>query len=307
MSTVFKATSLCKWYRQVIALNDLNLNIATGVVGLLGANGAGKSTLLKLMTGQLKPSKGTITLHGQPLWNNYRLNRLIGYSPEHDAFYRGMSGLQFITILAQLHGFSPAESRKRALESLELLDLIEAKDKKIAAYSRGMRQRLKLAQALSHQPAIFLLDEPLAGMDPIGRHKSIKLIKKLGKEGKTVVVSSHILHEIEAMTNNVLLLHNGRLLAEGDVHQIRQLIDEHPHNISIICNDPRGLAAMLIEYDDVISLKFQKEDGAILVETLRPDDFYARMPNIVLENKIKIEKFTSPDDNLEAVFKYLVR
>jgi ABC-2 type transport system ATP-binding protein len=307
MSAVYEAQGLCKWYGQVIALNDLSVSVGTGVIGLLGANGAGKSTFLKLLTGQLKPSKGKLTLHGQTIWNNYRLNRLIGFAPEHDGFYPGMTGLQFATLIARLHGYSPQESEKKALEALELLDLIEAKNKRIAAYSRGMRQRLKLAQALCHEAEILLLDEPLSGMDPIGRHKTINLIRKLGKEGKTLVVSSHILHEIEAMTNNVLLLHNGRLLAEGDVHQIRQLIDEHPHNIFIVCDNPRALAAKLIKYDDVISLKFQKGNGSILVETLRPDDFYSRIPKIALDNKIKIEMFTSPDDNLEAVFKYLVK
>jgi len=306
MNTVIEAKNLSKWYGQVIGVNDINLNLQSGVTGLLGPNGAGKSTLLKLMVGQLKPSRGSLTVFGQNIWNNPELNRRIGYCQEHDAFYDRMNGFQFVASLAMLNGYSKNEAQDRALKAISLVDLVDAKDKKVGAYSKGMRQRIKLAQSLVHEPDLLFLDEPLNGMDPIGRRKVIKLIKELGANGKTVIVSSHILQEVESMTNNILLINNGKIIAEGNVHEIRELIDEHPHNVYINCDKPRLMASTLVNYDDVNSVKFSAEDGGVIIETVKPDDFYSRLPNIVLDNNIKVNDLYSPDDNLQAVFQYLV-
>jgi len=306
MNVVIETTNLSKWYGQVIGVNDITLTLQSGVTGLLGPNGAGKTTLLKLMVGQLKPSKGSLTVLGEPVWNNPHLNRRIGFCPEQDAFYDRMSGFQFVASLAMLSDYSRREAEDKALEALCLVDLLDVKDKKIGAYSKGMRQRIKVAQSLVHNPDVLFLDEPLGGMDPIGRRKVIKLIKELGEKGKTVIVSSHILHEIEAMTDNILLINNGKVLAEGNVHEIRELIDEHPHNVYINCDKPRLLASILVNYEDVASVKLNVENGGIIIETVKPDDFYSRLPNIVLENDIEIKDLYSPDDNLQAVFQYLV-
>ena len=306
MSVVVEATELSKWYGQVIGINDVTLSIGSGVTGLLGPNGAGKSTLLKLMVGMLKPSSGAVTVLGEPVWNNSELNRRIGYCPEQDAFYDNMTGLQFVVNLARLNGYSTREAEKRALGVIETVDLLENRDKRIGAYSKGMRQRIKLAQSLLHNPELLFLDEPLSGMDPIGRRRTIQLVKELEADGRSIIVSSHILHEIEAMTNNILLINNGRILAEGDVHEIRELIDEHPHNVYINCNKPRLLASILMEYEDVASVKLGLEDGALIIETVRPDEFYSRLPGIVLENDLEVQELHSPDDNLQAVFQYLV-
>ena len=306
MNPVIEATNLSKWYGQVIGVNDITLTLQPGVTGLLGPNGAGKTTLLKLMVGQLKPSKGSLTVFGEPVWNNPNLNRRIGFCPENEAFYERMSGFQFIASLAMLSGYSKLEAEDKALEAISLVDLLDVKDKKIDAYSKGMRQRIKLAQSLVHKPEAFFLDEPLNGMDPIGRHRTIVLIKELGANGKTVIVSSHILHEIEEMTDDILLINNGKILAEGNVHEIRELIDEHPHNVYISCDKPRLLASILVNYEDVASVKLNAENGGIIIETVKPDDFYSRLPHIVLENNIKVENLYSPDDNLQAVFQYLV-
>jgi len=306
MSAIIDMINLSKWYGQVIGVNDITIGIGPGITGLLGPNGAGKSTLMKLMTGLLKPSQGRIKVLGENAWNNPELNRRIGYCSDHDAFYENMTGFQFVTNLAKLNGYSANESEKLALESIETVNMSENKDRKIGSYSKGMRQRIKLAQSMVHDPELLFLDEPLSGMDPVGRHDSIRLIKELGSRGKSIIVSSHILYEIEAMTDNILLINNGRILAEGNVHEIRDLIDEHPHNVYINCNKPRILASILIAYDDVASVKFGKEDGGIIVETLKPDDFYSRLPKIILENEIKVENLNSPDDNLQAVFRYLV-
>ena len=306
MSTIVNMTELSKWYGQVIGVNDITLSIGSGVTGLLGPNGAGKSTLLKLMVGQLKPSRGSISVLDEKIWNNPDLNRKIGYCPEQDSFYDNMSGFRFVVNLARLTGYPKQEAEERALKAIEIVDLLDNKDKKIGAYSKGMRQRIKLAQSLVHNPELLFLDEPLNGMDPIGRRNTIKLIKELDANGKSVIVSSHILHEIEAMTNNVLLITNGRIRAEGNVHEIRELIDEHPHNVYINCDKPRLLASILIEHDDIASVKLNEEDSALVIETVRPDDLYSRLPEIVLENNIEVEKLYSPDDNLQAVFRYLV-
>ena len=185
---------------------------------------------------------------------------------------------------------------------------MEAANKKIGAYSKGMRQRIKLAQALVHDPQLLILDEPLSGMDPIGRRKTIRLIRDWGRAGKSIIVSSHILHEIESMTSNILLINNGRILAEGDVHQIRDLIDEHPHTVFVRAEDPRRIARKFLDDngDDVRSLKF--EEGAVVVETGKPDQFYARLTEMAASGEYgAIEEVTSPDDNLQAVFQYLVK
>lgn len=306
MSIVVEMTELSKWYGQVIGVNDITLSISSGITGLLGPNGAGKSTLLKLMVGLLKPSRGSMRVLGEPVWNNPDLNKRIGYCPEQDAFYENMTGFEFVVNLARLNGYSREKAEDRALNAIETVDLMENKDKKIAAYSKGMRQRIKLAQSLIHDPELLFLDEPLGGMDPIGRRSTIRLVRDLGANGRSIIVSSHILYEIEAMTNDILLINNGRILAEGDVHEIRELIDEHPHNVYISCSKPRLLASILVKYEDVASIRLGAEDSALVIETVKPDDFYSRLPEIILENDIKVENLHSPDDNLQAVFKYLV-
>lgn len=306
MIPVIEMNGLCKWYDQVMAVNDVTLNIYTGITGLLGPNGAGKTTLIRLIMGLLRPDRGEIKVFGEHIWNNYLINHRIGYCPDYDAFYETMTGFQFLVNMAMLNGFERSKAENRALELLNVVDMIDNKDKKTSAYSKGMKQRIKLAQSLLHDPDLILLDEPLSSMDPIGRHNTIELIRRLEQDGKSVIVSSHILHEIEAMTDNIILINNGRILAEGNVHEIRELIDRHPHNVYINCDKPRLLASILIQYDDIISANISKEDSSLIIETTKPDKFYSRLPDIILENKIKVENLHSPDDNLQAVFKYLL-
>ena len=297
---------LSKWYGQVSGLNDVTVMVPPGITGLLGPNGAGKSTFMKLVTGQLKPSKGTIKILGEPIWANPALYHRIGFCPEQDAFYERMTGLGWVTALVALNGLEPAEAEAAARRALEAVDLLDAADKKIGAYSKGMRQRVKMAQALAHDPDVLILDEPLSGMDPLMRRRTIRLIREWGRSGKSVLVSSHILHEIESMTSNILLINNGRILAEGNVHQIRELIDTHPHSVFIRAEDPKALARALLVEDGVISMRF--EPGAVSVETARPDAFYARLTEMAASGEAGvIDEVTSPDDNLQAVFKYLVK
>jgi ABC-2 type transport system ATP-binding protein len=302
---VVSATHLSKWYGQVIGLNDVSVQVGPGITGLLGPNGAGKSTFMKLITGQLRPSKGDVRLLGEPIWGNPALYFRVGFCPEQDAFYDRMTGMEWVTALVRLNGLDEKAAADAAHRALGAVDLLEAADKKIGAYSKGMRQRIKMAQALAHDPELLILDEPLSGMDPIARRKAIRMIKDWGRAGKSVIVSSHILHEIESMTANILLINQGRILAEGNVHQIRDLIDKHPHTVSIRADQPRALAREFLAADDVLSLRF--EDGAVVVQTAKPDVFYARLTELAANGELgSIHEVTSPDDNLQAVFQYLV-
>ncbi len=304
--SVVAADHLSKWYGQVIGLNDVTLTVPAGITGLLGPNGAGKSTFMKLMTGQLKPSKGSITVLGEPIWENPAAYFRIGFCPEQDRFYERMTGREWVTALVGLNGVSESAATAMADRALETVGLSDVAGKKIAAYSKGMRQRVKLAQALAHDPELLILDEPLSGMDPIVRRKTIRLIKEWARSGKSIIVSSHILHEIESMTSNILLINQGRILAEGNVHQIRDLIDEHPHKVFIRADRTRELARAFLAHDDVLSLKF--EDGGVVVQTARPDMFYARLTDLAASGELgAIHEVTSPDDNLQAVFQYLVK
>ena len=306
MADLVVADHLSKWYGQVIGLNDVSVTVPSGITGLLGPNGAGKSTFMKLITGQLKPSKGSVTVLGEPIWQNPGLYHRIGFCPEQDAFYERMTGREWVTALVRLNGVTETEAASMAARAIADVELTEAADKKIGAYSKGMRQRIKMAQALVHDPELLILDEPLSGMDPIARRKAIRMIKDWGRAGKSVIVSSHILHEIESMTANILLINQGRILAEGNVHQIRDLIDEHPHTVHIKADETRALAREFLGHDDVLSLKF--EEGAVVVQTGRPDAFYARLTDLAASGAHgAIHEVTSPDDNLQAVFQYLVK
>ena len=305
-AAVVQTDHLSKWYGQVIGLNDISLTIAGGITGLLGPNGAGKSTLLKLITGQLKPSKGSVKVLGESVWGNPAIFRRLGLCPEQDAFYDRMTGHEWVTALLRLHGYGERDASDKAMASLEQVDLLEAANKRIGAYSKGMRQRVKLAQAIAHEPELLILDEPLSGMDPLARRKTIRLLRNWAAAGRNVIVSSHILHEVEALTSDILLMHHGRVLAEGNVHQIRDLIDEHPHTVCLRSKHPRALATTLVASDDVLSVRF--EDDAVFVQTAKPDAFYARVTEIAATNGGgDIYEITSPDDNLQAVFEYLVK
>jgi ABC-2 type transport system ATP-binding protein len=306
MADIIAADHVSKWYGQVIGLNDVTLTVPPGITGLLGPNGAGKSTFMKLITGQLKASKGSVTVLGEPIWGNPALYFRIGFCPEQDSFYDRMTGLEWVAALVRLNGVSETEAQSMAKRALDQVDLADAAGKKIGAYSKGMRQRVKMAQALAHDPDLLILDEPLAGMDPIARRKTIRLIKEWGRAGKNVLVSSHILHEIESMTSNILLVNQGRILAEGNIHQIRDLIDEHPHTVYVKADQTRALARAFLAEDDVLSMKF--EEGAVVVQTARPDAFYARLTALAASGELgAIHEVTSPDDNLQAVFEYLVK
>jgi ABC-2 type transport system ATP-binding protein len=304
MTATLEYVRASRWYGPVIALNDITTVVEPGVTGLLGPNGAGKSTFLKLAAGQMAPSQGEVKILGVPAWGSPEIFHHVGLCPEADAFWEGMTGMQFVTALLRLSGFDDAECGRRAEAALAEVALLEARDRKIGGYSKGMRQRVKLAQAIAHDPQVLLLDEPVSGMDPMNRRHVVDLVKRLGREGKTILVSSHILHEIEAMTRRVLLIHNGRILAEGDVREIRDLMDEHPHTVALRARDPRALAKAVVGAGHVLSLTFGAEGEWVTVQTARPDEFYGSLHDAALESGVS--EMYSPDENLESVFKYLV-
>jgi ABC-2 type transport system ATP-binding protein len=306
VTAVISASHLSKYYGNILGLNDVSLEIEAGITGLLGPNGAGKSTFMKLATGQMKPNIGTVTIHGRRTWNAPEIFRTVGFCPEPDAFYEDMTGLEFVAGLLRFYSFSKREIGERAARALDIVDLTEDKDRLVRGYSRGMRQRVKFAQAIAHDPEILILDEPLSGLDPLGKRKLIKLIKGFKEEGRTVLVSSHVLPEIEALTSRVVLVHQGKILAEGDVPYIRELIEAHPHQISIRSSDPRRLAARFVGDPAVLKMTFGGDGRTLVVETRKRDDLFERLAPVVLEAGIEVEEISSPDDNLEAVFKYLV-
>ena len=305
-NAIVQTENLSKWYGEVMGVNDVTLTIHPSITGLLGPNGAGKTSLLKLMTGQLKPNMGMITVLNQPVWNNYLLTKQVGYCPDIELAYQFMTGFEFISFFATLSGYGESDAKDRTINVLEIVDMLDAKDKPIGSYSKGMRQRIKLAQALVHEPELLFLDEPLTGLDPIGRRHVINLLKNLAEEGISMVVSSHILYEIESLTETILLIHQGRILAEGTISDIRELIDEHPHQVFLNADEPRRLAQVCLPFDDILSVAFGDESGDVIIETAKPDAFYARLPQILIENELNVSQLYSPDDNLSAVFKYLV-
>lgn len=306
MKPVIEVKNLSKWYGNVLGLSDVSLQIEPGIIGLLGPNGAGKSTFLKLITGLIKPKIGTVYIKGQRVRNNYPLFNEIGFCPEQDSFYEELTGMEFLLKLLSLFPYSPSEAKGRAEQALEIVELTKEKDRIIKAYSHGMRQRLKFAQAIAHDPEILVLDEPLSGLDPLGRRKLIRLIKDYRKKGKTVIVSSHILPEIEAMTKTIILIHQGKVFAQGDIHYIRDLIDTHPHIIAVKCDKPRLLAEKFVHENYVLNVKFSPSQDSLLVETNNRDKFFSLLPSLFIENKVEVKEITSPDDNLQAVFDYLV-
>lgn len=305
MSTIITAQGVSKWFGEVVALNDLNLEISTGVTGLLGANGAGKSTFIKLALGLYRPSRGTVRVFGNSPCNNMGILRRIGYCPELDTFYDNMTGFEYVYWLSRYWGMSGPNAEKAAEQACERVRMTDRMDDPIEEYSKGMRQRIKLAQALSTDPDLLFLDEPMAGLDPQGREEMFALIRELGDNGYSVIVSSHILYEVERVTDNVVLLFQGSIMAHGKVREIRALIDQHPHTIHVDCNAPRLLAARLIDDPGVLHLDF--DGDRVIIKTRDPNSCYERLNQAALSPDIDVVRILCADDNLQAVFEYLVK
>ena len=304
---IIQTDRLSKWFGQVIALNDVTINFESGITALLGPNGAGKSTLLRLIAGQLKPNLGDILVWGESIWNNPTLYRRIGFCADSEGFYWDMTGFGMIRFLAQLSLVPKDKLDQKIWSIMKTVGLTEQMNQKIGTYSKGMRQRLKLAQTLVHDPDLILLDEPFNGMDPVGRSDTIKLVRSLGESGHCVLVSSHILQEAESLTDNILLMQHGKLVAKGKISDIRDQMDGHSHKICVICRELRKLAEVCVSFEDVFSVRLEENANRLIVETHSPNQFYELITKFVLENRIQIEQMYSLDNNLEAVFDYLIK
>ena len=304
---IIQTDKLSKWFGQVIALNDVTVSFELGITALVGPNGAGKSTLLRLIAGQLKPNLGDLLVWGESIWNNPTLYHRIGFCPDSEDFYWDMTGFGMIRFLAQLSLIPKDKLDQKVWSIMKTVGLAEQMNQKIGTYSKGMRQRLKLAQTLVHDPNLILLDEPFNGMDPVGRSETIRLIRSLGESGHCVLVSSHMLQEAESLTDNVLLMQHGKLVAKGKISDIRDQMDSHLHKICVICRNPRKLAEVCVSFEDVFAVRLEENVNRLIVETHRPNQFYELIAKFVLENRIQIEQMYSLDNNLEAVFDYLIK
>lgn len=292
-----------KWYGQVSALVDLSFMIESGVTGLVGENGAGKSTLMKLAVGLLRPSLGQIDLNGGSPWQP-EVRRQLGYCPDLDAFHEDLSGLSFVTWMLRLHGYGRHQAAKRARQTLERFGMGEAMRRKIRSYSKGMRQRVKLAQALAHDPSVVFLDEPMTGLDPVARHQMSEVIAELGDRGVIVILSSHVLHELQSIVDRVLLIHQGRLMAEGTVAELRRQLEDRPHRLRLRSRHPRELAARLSHLEVVSGLTFT--DQGLELATAGGEGLFQTLTEIGAESAQLIDEVVPLDDSLEAVFAYLV-
>jgi len=295
-----------KFYGEILGVNRVNLQIAPGITSLVGPNGAGKSTLMNLMTGLLRPTKGSISLLGIPTDNPEVLFRRVGYCTQFDSFPRGVTGREFINSFLYVHGYDRKTTNELTDIALERVSLLDAADRKVAAYSKGMRQRIRLGQSIAHQPVVLILDEPLNGLDPMVRAETIALFRKLASEGLHLIISSHILHEVDVMSDRVVLINNGYILAEGNIHGVRDEMEEHPMQILIRCDDPSKLAAHVFAQDHVVEARLHDDRGGLFVKTKDADRFYLLLNEVASSGEVNIESVAPVDDDLSAVYQYLI-
>jgi ABC-2 type transport system ATP-binding protein len=297
--------NVSKFYGEVLGINNVNLSIPPGITGLVGPNGSGKTTLMNLMVGLIRPTRGSIRILGVPTDDPEELFRLVGYSTQYDAFPPGLTGYQFIYSYLRIHGFGHPEADRMTWEAIARVGLTEAAERKVAGYSKGMRQRIKLAQAIAHRPSVLILDEPLNGLDPMARSEVIALFRDLSEAGLHVIVSSHILHEVDLISDQVVLINGGYIVAEGDIGGVRdEMEEEHPVQVLIRCDRPSLLASKVFEHDHVVEARLH--EGGLLVRTRNADRFYMLLNKVVLETGITIETVMPTDSDVNAVYQYLI-
>jgi ABC-2 type transport system ATP-binding protein len=299
--------NVSKFYGEVLGVNRVSLSIPPGITGLVGPNGSGKTTLMNLMVGLLNPSRGKISVLGMNPRRPEELFRHVGYSTQYDAFPPGLTGYQFIQSYLRVHGYPAAEAETLTWKALERVGLTEAAGRKVAGYSKGMRQRVKLAQAIAHQPSVLVLDEPLNGLDPMARSEVINLFRELADGGLHVIVSSHILHEVDLISDQVVLIHGGYVIAEGDIANVRdEMEEEHPAQVSIRCDRPSLLASQVFALDSVMEARIDDDGKGVLVRTRDADRFHLLLNKVVLENGLAIEAVAPADADVNAVYQYLI-
>jgi ABC-2 type transport system ATP-binding protein len=299
-------TGVSRFYGEVLGINKVTLSIPPGITSLVGPNGSGKTTLMNLMCGLIRPTQGEIRVLGVPPDRPQELCRIVGYCAQFDAFPPGITGYQFIDSFLRLHGMTEAECERRTLAALELTGLAAAAHRPVAAYSKGMRQRIKLAQALAHEPRVVVLDEPLNGLDPLARAEAIALFRQWGAEGRHVIVSSHILHEVDKISDQVILLSHGYVVAEGQIQGVRSEVKEQPMQIQVRCDRPNLLAARLFQEDHVVEAKLAGDGQGLLLRTADADRFYLLLNRIILDCGLEVESVAPADDDVNSVYQYLI-
>ena len=295
-----------KFYGEVLGVNRVTLEVHPGITALVGPNGSGKSTLMNLLTGLVSPTRGTVSLLGLPP-RSPEVFRHVGYCSQFDAFPRGATGLQFVAGYLRLFGYPEPEVRRRAAAAIERVGLTEAARRRVAGYSKGMRQRIKLAQAMAHEPQVMVLDEPLNGLDPMARSEFIALFRELASAGRHVVVSSHILHEVDLIADQLVMLHQGYVVAEGEIPEMREeMVTERPMQVMVRCSDPAVLAARLFASRHAVEVKLL-EDGSGLVATTRDADrFYVLINELASQGELAVDAVAPADEDAHAVYRYLV-
>lgn len=295
-----------KFYGEVLGVNRVHLAIDPGITGLVGPNGSGKTTLFNLATGLLRPSRGRVRVLGLPPDRPDELFRRVGYATQFDSFPKGMTGIGFVESFLRLHGHGRREARSLAEEAIDRVKLSDAAGRKVGGYSKGMRQRIRLAQAMAHRPAVLLLDEPLNGLDPMVRSEMIALFRELGTQGLHVVVSSHILHEVDMISDRVVLLNNGYVVAEGQIQGVRSEMERHPMKILIRCDRPARLAARVFDEDGVVEARLADDRKGVLVATRDADSFYLMLNRVVLDEGFAVDMVMPVDEDVSSVYRYLI-
>jgi ABC-2 type transport system ATP-binding protein len=294
-----------KFYGEILGVNRVNLSIPPGITALVGPNGSGKTTLMNLMTGLIRPTQGRIEVLGYPTDDPENLFKIVGYSTQFDAFPKGLTGFQFVDSYLRLSGTDAASAQQLALKAIERVGLAEAAHRKVAAYSKGMRQRIRLAQALAHDPKVLVLDEPLNGLDPLARSEMIAMFRYAAAQGCYVILSSHILHEVDVISDQVILISNGYVVAEGAIQSVRSEIRDQPTQILIRCDRPRELAAKVVGSDNTMEVSFHKDERGLLLKTRDADKFYLAL-NEIASDGIQIESVAPADDDVLSVYEYLI-
>ena len=295
-----------KFYGEVLGVNRISLSIGPGITSLVGPNGSGKTTLMNLMTGLLWPTKGTVRVLGVEASQAEEFYRLVGYCSQFDAFPKGLSGYDLIHSMLGVHGYSAADAEELTWKAIDRVNMRDAAKRRVAGYSKGMRQRIKLALAICHQPRVLVLDEPLNGLDPMARAEVIALFEQLAADSFYIIISSHILHEVDMISDKVVILSNGYVVAEGDIQGVRSEMEDHPMQIFIRCDQPSVIASRVFQQDHVVEVKIHQDGQGLLVSTRNADQFYLLLNRIVLENQLSVEAIAPADENVHSVYQYLI-
>jgi ABC-2 type transport system ATP-binding protein len=298
--------NVSKFYGEVLGVNNVSLSLPPGVTSLVGPNGSGKTTLMNLVTGLVRPTQGRVSVLGLTPDEPEEFFRHVGYCTQFDSFPKGVTGFEFINQSLRLRGLTGAEASRLTSEAIERVNLNEAAHRRVAGYSKGMRQRIRLAQSIAHHPTVLVLDEPLNGLDPMARSESIALFEALGKQGMHVVISSHVLHEVDKISDQVVLMSYGYVVAEGQIHGVRTEVKEHPMQILVRCEKPGLLAARLFLQDHVVEAKLNNDGKGVLIRTKDADQFYQLLNKIIAEEDFAVDTVAPNDDDVNSVYQYLI-